>query len=323
MWSPYGGISYTQIEDFIGEKSRDYVLGSDEEGNPMMKSHVTNYTMRPREQDELCLYDFLCLYTVAKRGQGSLLWCGDHPSKERLAVNKISDEKRRIPSVNFLDFIDSKYFEGDDITNCTVPEVTESRHHAMEEFSKKASVLFIPFRDVKADLMLCSSFHLKFQKYIRDGRLSANHIAILANIQNCRNSLNAGRPMDFLERHTSGVQAIENSEILETNNDCMAEVLDDVMNDEGEYFEMRCPTFRNGLKKLTISSTHTTMLGRNSSGSKYCIRPTISTLLNASVIQEMDRNCQNEVMNSGFDLPKVNTLVLSELVSTQRSEIVK
>jgi len=59
------------------------------------------------------------------------------------------------------------------------------------------------------------------------------------------------------------------------------------------------------------------MLGRNSCGSKYCMRPTISTLLNASVIQEMDRNCQNEVINSGFDLSKVNTLVLSELISTQ------
>lgn len=92
----------------------------------MMKSHVTNYTMRPRELDELCWYDFLCLYTVAKRGQGSLLWCGDHPSKERLAVKKISDEKRRIPSVNFLDFIDSKYFEGDDITTVTVLYCTGS-----------------------------------------------------------------------------------------------------------------------------------------------------------------------------------------------------
>ncbi len=162
MWSPYGGISYTQIEDFIGENSRDYVLGSDEEGNPMMKSHVTNYTMRPRELDELCLYDFLCLYTVAKRGQGSLLWCGDHPSKERLAVNKTSDEKRRIPSVNFLDFIDSKYFEGDDITNCTVPEVTEKSSSCYGRIFEESQCLVhsIQRRKSRSNVMFIVSFEI-------------------------------------------------------------------------------------------------------------------------------------------------------------------
>ena len=34
--------------------------------------------------------------------------------------------------------------------------------------------------------------------------LPMKHTAILTNIQNCRNSLNAGRPTDFLERHTVG-----------------------------------------------------------------------------------------------------------------------
>jgi len=133
-------FSYTQIEDFMGERSGEYELGSDEVGNPMMKSNVANYTMRPRELEELCLYDFLCSYTVARRGQGSLQWCGDHPSKDRLAVKKLPDEKRKIPRVTFLDFIDSRFFQGEDIINCTVPELKDSRHHAMEEFSKKASI---------------------------------------------------------------------------------------------------------------------------------------------------------------------------------------
>jgi hypothetical protein len=154
----------------------------------VMKSNVANYTMRPRELEELCLYDFLCSYTVARRGQGSLLWCGDHPSKDRLAVKKLPDEKRRIPRVNFLDFIDTRFFQGEDIINYILPEVKESRHLAMEEFSKKASVLFIPFRDVHKDLMLYESFHLKLQQYVRDDRLPTKHTSILANIQNCRNS---------------------------------------------------------------------------------------------------------------------------------------
>ena len=142
----------------------------------VMKSNVANYTMRPRELEELCLYDFLCSYTVARRGQGSLLWCGDHPSKDRLAVKKLPDEKRRIPRVNFLDFIDTRFFQGEDIINYILPEVKESRHLAMEEFSKKASVLFIPFRDVHKDLMLYESFHLKLQQYVRDDRLPTKHL---------------------------------------------------------------------------------------------------------------------------------------------------
>jgi hypothetical protein len=318
------GFSYTQIEDFIGESCRDYELESDKEGNPYMKSHVANYTMRPRELEELCLYDFLCLYTVARRGQGSLRWFGDHPSKDRLAVKILSEEKRRIPRVNFLDFVDSRLFEGEDIINCTIPQLKEARHHAMEEFSKKASILFIPFRDVCKDCMLYESFHLKFQQYVRDGRLPMKHSAILANIQNCRNSLNAGRPTDFLERHTSGVAKIHNqcSDVQKANDDIMSEILDDLMNDEGIFCEMTIPRFRNGRKQLTIASIQTIMLGRNSCGKKYCITPKINIPLNTSVIQERDNICSNEVMDCQFDLSKLNTLALSELITTQRNRTV-
>jgi len=214
----------------------------------VMKSNVANYTMRPRELEELCLYDFLCSYTVARRGQGSLLWCGDHPSKDRLAVKKLPDEKRRIPRVNFLDFIDTRFFQGEDIINYILPEVKESRHLAMEEFSKKASVLFIPFRDVHKDLMLYESFHLKLQQYVRDDRLPTKHV------YSCKYSKlqeQSGRPMDFLERHTigsTGVATKSGSDLQKENNDIMSELLDELMNDEGKFYEMRCPVFKNAQK---------------------------------------------------------------------------
>jgi hypothetical protein len=151
------------------------------------------------------------------------------------------------------------------------------------------------------------------------------HTAILTNIQNCRNSLNAGRPTDFLERHTvggAGVSTKVGSDLNKENNDVMSELLDDLMNDESKFYEMRCPTFRNGQKKLTVSSKQTTMLGRNSCGRKFCITPKLNIPLNTSVIQQRDDNCSDKVMNCNFDFSKINSLVLSELITTQSNRTV-
>ena len=97
---------------------------------PMIKSHVANYTMRPSELEELCLFDFLCSYTVARRGQASLLWRGcDHPSKDRLAVKKLSEDKRRIPLVNEVPGICSGWTNNDE-TQCY-----SSKHSKLQEQS--------------------------------------------------------------------------------------------------------------------------------------------------------------------------------------------
>jgi hypothetical protein len=126
--------------------------------------------------------------------------------------------------------------------------------------------------------------------------------------------------MDFLERHTigsTGVATKSGSDLQKENNDIMSELLDELMNDEGKFYEMRCPVFRNAQKKLSISSKQTTMLGRNSCGRKYCKTPKMNIPLNTSVIQERDDNCSNDVMHCNFDLSKINSLVLSELITTQ------
>jgi len=102
----------------------------------------------------------------------------------------------------------------------------------------------------------------------------------------------------------------------------MSELLDDLMNDESKFYEMRCPTFRNGQKKLTVSSKQTTMLGRNSCGRKFCITPKLNIPLNTSVIQQRDDNCSDKVMNCNFDFSKINSLVLSELITTQSNRTV-
>ncbi|MFN7880658.1 MAG: hypothetical protein ACK5P1_11690, partial [Sphingobacteriia bacterium] len=102
----------------------------------------------------------------------------------------------------------------------------------------------------------------------------------------------------------------------------MSELLDELMNDEGKFYEMRCPVFRNAQKKLSISSKQTTMLGRNSCGRKFCITPKLNIPLNTSVIQQRDDNCSDKVMNCNFDFSKINSLVLSELITTQSNRTV-
>ena len=118
--------------------------------------------------------------------------------------------------------------------------------------------------------------------------------------------------MDFLERQTTrAVGVLRNDGVAEekTTDDVMSELLDDLMNDEGIFYEMRCPSFRNVQKILTVSSKHTIMLGRNACGVNYCITPEMDIPWNISVIQERDSSCSNEAIDCCVDLTKINSLV--------------
>ena len=47
--------------------------------------------------------------------------------------------------------------------------------------------------------------------------------------------------MDFLERHTigsTGVATKSGSDLQKENNDIMSELLDELMNDEGKFYEI-------------------------------------------------------------------------------------
>jgi hypothetical protein len=93
---------------------------------------------------------------------------GEHPSKNHLAVNKLKDGKIRIPLLSYLDFIDTKAFDGDDPFLCNVPEQKQKKHHMMEEYSKKACLAFVPFRKL-VELQLQDSYHMKLKQYFSEG----------------------------------------------------------------------------------------------------------------------------------------------------------
>lgn len=81
-------------------------MGSDEDG----KSHVAKLYAETERARRNVFVRFLCTYTVARRGERSPQWKGEHPSKNRLAVKKLSEEKRRIPQVIFLEIVDPRFF---------------------------------------------------------------------------------------------------------------------------------------------------------------------------------------------------------------------
>ena len=75
----------------------------------------------------------------------------------------------------------------------------------MEMFAKQASLLFIPFRQVSNLTDDDGNFLSNFRWFLSKNspRYLLNfHQQILKNIQDCKNSMNTGRPMDALEQIT-------------------------------------------------------------------------------------------------------------------------
>ena len=76
--------------------------------------------------------------------------------------------------------------------------------HAMEVYAKTLSLIFIPFRNISNFRNESGKFLPGFQTLLSrpPKEFIDVHRHVLKNIQNCRNSMNAGRPLDALERVT-------------------------------------------------------------------------------------------------------------------------
>ncbi|KAG7358147.1 PIF1-like helicase [Nitzschia inconspicua] len=107
----------------------------------------------------------------------------------------------RIPVVSYLDFVNTKEFDGNDIFCCKTEEIPPEKLSSMEQHAKACCVLFVPFRNV-ADLKLNGCYLEIWRKVYQDGKFSKKHEQFLMNIQDCRNSMNGGRPVDMIERLT-------------------------------------------------------------------------------------------------------------------------
>ncbi|KAG7372116.1 PIF1-like helicase [Nitzschia inconspicua] len=192
-------FSYVDIGSFFKAIQEDLNISADEDGSVFLKSSVSNYLCRPKELEEVCVYDFESQYVACKPVTGSLEWAVPHPNNDHLKVRQLSME--RIPVISYLDFVNTKEFDGNDMFCCKTEEIPPEKLSSMEQHAKACCVLFVPFRNV-ADLKLNGCYLERWRKVYQDGKLSKKHEQFLMNIQDCRNSMNGGRPVDMIERLT-------------------------------------------------------------------------------------------------------------------------
>ena len=193
-------FAYVNLKNFEKATLQDLSLDLID-GNTFLTSDVANYLFCPEELEDVCSYDFLSNFTVTRKTSKSLEWIKEHPSKDHLGVTAAKHTK--ISLVTYKDFVDTKYFGNRNIETEEMPDdILHEEHHYMELYAKKANILFHSFRSFPGDLTKDGSFVKCFQAALQSGMITAEHRQILANIQDCRNSLNSGRPVDPLEKET-------------------------------------------------------------------------------------------------------------------------
>lgn len=159
---------------------------------------IHDYIYRPRELDNLNLYDFVAGYNVksiSTRNEDDIMRFSskDHPLHNLQGVC----ERVNIvtPLVSFLDFPNSSEFSG------SILETEGETNPAMEKYAKAVLCLFVPFRDKKQfnESDQEQSYVQQLRERISTGTLSAESVARLQSIQDCHNMMKVGRPDDVLE----------------------------------------------------------------------------------------------------------------------------
>ena len=201
-------FAYVNLTHFDTDDIQNYVMNSDNDGVPFMHSYVSDYIHRPEQLEDVCLYDFFSLYTVRKtkgnerNTSTKLAWRESHPTRNHLSVckKKISF---KIPIIHFMHFLDTKLFGGHSIDSSDLASCDDSHLYAMELYAKKVCLTFIPFRTV-TQLKTNGKFLSTLRKFLLRPPDSFQdfHASVLKNMQDCKNSMNAGRPQDSLERVT-------------------------------------------------------------------------------------------------------------------------
>ncbi|KAG7363669.1 hypothetical protein IV203_027030 [Nitzschia inconspicua] len=151
----------------------------------------------------------------------------------------------------------------------------------MEEHAKRCCVVFAPFRNANTDLQLQGSFLKRWRKEKEYGKLARRHIQFLVNVQNCRNSMNGGRPLDMVERLTSkpakhgclGEINFEEEEVEEVEDE-ISEALDQFLL-EGSLEWGFDNEFRNNRGQFNCQSILTRCHGSHQCGSNLVICPNV------------------------------------------------
>jgi hypothetical protein len=165
---------------------------------------VANCQFRPKELENTNLYNFISNHhVVARQSNDSLARDGElHPSRDHLAVRK--RKTSIVPIINWTDFVNTAKFDGRNILTEQVPHDSHAeRHQAMEQHARKVLTMFIPFWSLNDLKNGEGEFLPTLQIAFCNGVIEASKQKISQNVQDCRNSLDAGQMKDPLERLTT------------------------------------------------------------------------------------------------------------------------
>ena len=204
---------------------------------------------------------------------------------------KKKEDRFCIPTISYFEFPDTKRFGRKNIPTCNLSTCSNDECDAMEVYARKASILFVPFTDITQLQDDLGKFLPKLRQFLTDPpqRFLNFHQTILKNLQDCRNSMNAGRPKDSLETITipfcgqSDSNAIDDQE--EEQFDFAYEEffihLENMHNDAASNII----TDTTGMD-LTVDSAIIRDCGGKNCGRNLLVGPSIDSTMNATICIE-------------------------------------
>ena len=203
---------------------------------------------------------------------------------------KRAKEKQAIPVINYLDMLDTKKYGENQIDSCDLLSCSKTELYAMEANARVCSVLFIPFRGILNLKDEHGNFLPGFRSFLlgrQPNQFRLVHQQVLKNIQDCRNSMSAGRPLDPLERITRKPDILENNTPENQDNDDCIEIYESLISDLDNIFteNVECRTLDD---VLSINTTITTGCGSSGCGTILIKAPKAD--INANVILESQNN---------------------------------
>jgi hypothetical protein len=266
-------FAWLNINDFEHDSIQDFQCTSDEDNIPFLKSSVANYLYRPKKLDDVCLHDFVSHYNTTYSKVGSMKWASPHPHNNNLRVTE--RPHAYIPCINYLDFKDSKSFGGMTMDGTDTLQDSDIHMAALENNAKKASICFCPFRNI-ADLKTDGKFLPKFRDHIREKKLKKKHDFVLKNIQECRNSMNAGRPCDPLERVTNIPEAAVLEEKNKKKDDPIDSYYEELITNINVLNRSEDISFRTQDQKLSVDTSIISKAGSRKCGQRLIKNPSLN-----------------------------------------------
>jgi hypothetical protein len=181
--------AYAAFDGLLGHKIPNQIVNIG--ANTFLLNQIDDYIYRPEELKHLNWYDFVAKYDVkyinkANKDDIMQFTNNEHPLCKVRGV--VKQAHMATPLVSYLNFPSSYDFEG----NILDPEV--SPNAAMENFTKAALSLFIPFRDENDfnNLKQEGTYTQSLQQAVSTNAMTGKSLVQLQNIQNCHNMMKSG-----------------------------------------------------------------------------------------------------------------------------------